>query len=374
MVTIKDVARDAEVSVGTVSNVLNGGRVSAGKRAKVEASIQKLGYQVNTLARGLKTQKTDYVVVILPNLSNPFFSLILQQLERSLAGHGKQIVLCLSDGDKEKERRFISLARRNKIDGIIGITYSNIDEYLDDSMAFVSIDRHFHNGIHLVSSNNFEGGRLAASILHQNGSRQLLSFQTLSSLNTEVRKRQQGFEAFCIEKGLSYSSMTFSEDQVKSVYSSFDSRELISRALKLYLTDVAGRPKVDGIFASSDHLAVVICQEIQKTGLRIPEDVQVIGFDGLRTLNQGDPLVSSIEQPVQAIADTAVDMLLRLLQQQPVANVNDLPVRFIEGWSTRPRPAPGPDQVCGDSGEPNRAAGCSVPGEKTQKAPPRSAV
>lgn len=77
MVTIKDVARDAGVSVGTVSNVLNGGRVSEARRKLVEASIEKLGYQVNTLAKGMRMQKTDYVVVILPNLINPYFALLL---------------------------------------------------------------------------------------------------------------------------------------------------------------------------------------------------------------------------------------------------------------------------------------------------------
>ena len=81
MVTIKDVARDAGVSVGTVSNVLNGGRVSEARRKLVEASIEKLGYQVNTLAKGMRMQKTDYVVVILPNLINPYFALLLDAPE-----------------------------------------------------------------------------------------------------------------------------------------------------------------------------------------------------------------------------------------------------------------------------------------------------
>ncbi|MDD2213305.1 MAG: LacI family DNA-binding transcriptional regulator [Oscillospiraceae bacterium] len=340
MVTIKDVARDAGVSVGTVSNVLNGSRVSEERRLRVEASIQKLGYQVNTLARGLKTHKTDYVVVILPNLTNPFFSLLLAYLEKTLTLYHKQIVLCISDAEKNKELHFIELARRNKIDGVIGITYTNIDDYIDDSMAFVSIDRHFHEGIHVVSADNFEGGKLAAATLYERGSRNLLSFQTLSSLSTEVRKRQQGFEAWCSEHQVSYSCNTFSEDQVKSVYSSYGSQDLIANVLRAYLGSAAeNRPKVDGIFASSDHLALAICEEIQKFGLRIPEDVQVIGFDGLRILNQGEPLVSSIEQPVPAIAEAAVDMLLKLLNHENVENVTNLPVRFLEGWSTRPRQA-----------------------------------
>ena len=90
MVTIKDVARDAGVSVGTVSNVLNGGRVSEARRKLVEASIEKLGYQVNTLAKGMRMQKTDYVVVILPNLINPYFALLLDALESELSAVGKQ--------------------------------------------------------------------------------------------------------------------------------------------------------------------------------------------------------------------------------------------------------------------------------------------
>ena len=124
MVTIKDVARDAGVSVGTVSNVLNGGRVSEARRKLVEASIEKLGYQVNTLAKGMRMQKTDYVVVILPNLINPYFALLLDALESELSAVGKQVLLCLSGDDAEREVAFMDMAKQNKVDGIIGVTYS----------------------------------------------------------------------------------------------------------------------------------------------------------------------------------------------------------------------------------------------------------
>lgn len=333
MTTIKDVAKDAGVSVGTVSNVINGARVSDKKRALVESSIEKLGYEVNTLARGLKTQKTDYVVVILPELTNPFFSMMLRSLERALSAYGKQIVLCISDGNKEKEARFINLAKRNKIDGIIGITYSNIEEYLTDSMAFVSIDRHFHSKIPYVSSDNLSGGRLAAENLWLRGARNLLFFQTISSLDNEVQKRRNGFEEYCMEHGIHYSCAEFSEEQVPSIYTSFNSRNLIRRVLKAYM-----EMEIDGIFASTDHLAVVICEEVRRMGKRIPEDVQVIGFDGLRLLNCGKPLVSSIEQPVQLIAETCVDILMRILKNEKVHNITDLPVKFVDGGTTRKIP------------------------------------
>lgn len=328
--TIKDVAKDAGVSVGTVSNVINGARVGKEKKILVEQSIQKLGYEVNTLARGLKTQKTDYVVVILPELENPFFSLILSNIEKALSERGKQIVICISGGDAEKEAKFINLAKRNKIDGIIGITYSKVDKYLTDSMAFVSIDRHLRTDIPYVSSDNLAGGRLAAENLCLRGAKNLLCFQTISSLDSEVRNRRRGFEQYCIDHGVRYNCAEFSEIQVSSIYTSFGSRNLIRNVLNAYVnTDV------DGIFASSDHLAVVICEEARKMGKHIPEDLQVIGFDGLRLLNYGSPLVSSIEQPVELLARTCVDMLMKILNHEEVHSITNLPVRFVEGGTTK---------------------------------------
>ena len=109
MATIKDVAMDAGVSVGTVSNVINGGNVSEERRQRVEQPIQKLGYQVNGIARKMRTQRTDYVVVILPDITNPFYSLLLQGLEHALSAYDKQPLLCISDGEKEKEIKYIEM-------------------------------------------------------------------------------------------------------------------------------------------------------------------------------------------------------------------------------------------------------------------------
>lgn len=335
MATIKDVARDAGVSVGTVSNVINGVKVGDEKRTLVENSIKKLDYHVNAWARSLKTQRTDCVLVILPNLENPFFTMLLSCLEKKLSACGKQLYLCISDGDKEKEAKFIEMANQNKIDGIIGITYSNIEEYLNDSMLFVSLDRHFHSSIPVVASDNKEGGRVAAEILHKGGSRNLLCLMTISSLDTEVRKRKDGFEEYCQEHDLLYNSIEFSEKQVWSIYSSFKSKNLIHKILQLYMDNDFGNGSVDGIFASSDHLAIVICEELRGMGKRVPEDVQVIGFDGLKLINQGGPLVSSIEQPVELMAETAVDYLMRLMNREDVENITDLPVRFVDGNTTR---------------------------------------
>ena len=194
MATIKDVAMDAGVSVGTVSNVINGGKVSEERRQRVERSIQKLGYQVNGIARKMRTQRTDYVVVILPNIINPFYSLLLQGLEHALSAYDKQPLLCISDGEKEKEIKYIEMARANKVDGIIGVTFSDVEEYLDDTLAFVSIERRFSKNIPCVSGDNYLGGRMAAENLARRGATNLLLVQTIMSVDNEVRKRRLGLK------------------------------------------------------------------------------------------------------------------------------------------------------------------------------------
>lgn len=329
MATIKDVARDAGVSVGTVSNVINGVKVRDEKRIQVENSIKKLNYHVNGWGRAQNAQKTDCVLVMLPGLDNPYFSMLLGSLEKELCAQGKQVILCLSDEDRDKEKKFIELADKNKVDGIIGITYSNIEEYLGDSVNFVSIDRHFSSEIPVVACDNEKGGWMAAEVLHKRGSRELLCMMTISSLGNEVEKRRRGFEEYCKNHDVTFSSVQFSENQVNSIYSSFECRDLIRRVLNM------GSDSIDGIFAGTDHLAIVICEELRKMGKRVPEDVQVIGFDGIRLLNHGEPLVSSIEQPVRLIAESAVDSLMRLLRNEEVADNTTLPVCFVDGGTTR---------------------------------------
>lgn len=334
MITIKDVAQDAGVSVGTVSNVINGGKVSEERRLRVEASIRKLGYQVNGLARGMRTQRTDYVVVLLPNITNPFYTLLLQDLEKALSSIGKLPLLCISDGEKQKEMKYLEMARTNKVDGIIGVTFSDVEEYVEQSMAFVSIERHFASAIPCVACDNYGGGWMAAENLHRRGADNLLFFQSIMSVENEVRKRRLGFEGYCEQHNLAFGSVTFSEKQVPTVYSSFSSRALIREVLRGHMGNGVSGEYPNGIFAGTDHLAVVIVEELRGMGYRVPEDVQVIGYDGLRFLNQGSPLVSSIYQNTALIADTSVQCLSRLWRGEEVENIMDLPVQFLDGGTT----------------------------------------
>lgn len=135
MATIKDVANDAGVAVGTVSKVLNGHYVSEENKRKVEESIARLGYQMNYYARGLKTKYTYTVAVIVPDILNPFFARLVYAAEQELYKSGYRMFLCQSQNDPEKDSYYLRLARQNKVDGIMGITFNETELSLAGNTA-----------------------------------------------------------------------------------------------------------------------------------------------------------------------------------------------------------------------------------------------
>ena len=122
--TMKDVAREAGVALGTVSKVFNNGSVGEDYRQRVLEAAERLGYQVNSYARGLKTNRTYAVAVVLPNIINPFFSVLAQNLCQALTKRGYRMFLSITDFDPAAEQRYIHMAQQNQVDGIIGLTYN----------------------------------------------------------------------------------------------------------------------------------------------------------------------------------------------------------------------------------------------------------
>ena len=330
MATIRDVAADAGVSVGTVSKVLNNLYVKPGNREKVEASIKKLDYRVNTYARGLKAQQTHTVAILIPDLINPFFAMLVNDVEQVLAALGYRLLLCNSHNNADRELAYLNMARQNRVDGLIALTYSNLDEYLEAGLPVVSIDRHFsRQGICCVSGDNAEGGRLAAQQFIKTGCRNVIYIRNGSNLENETLKRGQAFLEACRKAGLSAEAMDFGEETTLQ-------KEGVRR-IHAFLEEIVrdGRCEYDGIFASSDVHAAVILKKLRELGVSVPRQVQLIGYDGLRVLNVGDYVVSSIEQPVQEMAVACADVLLKLIEKKPVESSIILPVRFVDGGTTK---------------------------------------
>lgn len=320
--TMNDVAREAGVSVGTVSRYVNGIAVKDASRQRVEAAIRKLNYQVNSYARGLKTNKTYCAALILPVLTLPFFSLLAEEVTAALNRKGYRTVLMITNYDPEAERTCVSMVRQNKMDGIIALTYNPRTEF-DPTIPLVSIDRRCEASRTCVSSDNFRGGELAAERLLALGCKKLLFLRIGSDVSSEVDKRGIGFETACKTAGADYEMLILSDSETN---------EPFYRYLREHTAD--GVPDFDGIFCNTDRLALQIQRKLAELGVRVPEDVQLIGFDGVPDYLTGAPACSTIVQPVAQLAETAVNALLNA-DADAAPSLICLPVHFEAHGTTR---------------------------------------
>lgn len=319
--TMKDVALEAGVALGTVSKVVNGLPVGESYRLRVEDAIKKLNYQVNSYAQGLKANKTYTAALLIPNTENPFFASLTDHINRALLKRNYRMLLCSTDFDSNQEQEYITMAQQNKVDGIIGLTY-NPNLVIEENIPFVSIDRSMGSKIPCVASDNFAGGQLAAEKLADLGCKNVAFLRIGSSLSNEPNKRKSGFENGCLARGLHY------EMKILNDGDSFEEFEI-------FLKDHICNEKLsfDGIFCATDRVAYSIINILRSLNQRVPEDVQVIGYDGIRILGDKDFICSTIVQPLSDIAEMCVDLLLQenMMQKPPLVC---LPVTYAYGGTT----------------------------------------
>ena len=320
--TMADVAREAGVAIGTVSRVINGQQVGAEYRDKVEKAIQKLGYQYNTSGRALRTNRTNTIAFLIPNAFNPYFASLVHHVNLALEARNRRMLLGFTDYNRDREKEMIQMVRQNRVDGIIALTYSP-DLVIPEDIPFVTIDRFFSVSVPCVASDNFGGGRMAAEKLHALGCRNAAFLRIGSALTNEPNKRKDGFISACVELGLPYEVLALEDG---TPLSEFD------RFLSDHMRD--GKLAFDGLFVGTDSLAWRIIGMLRRHGLRVPEDVQVIGFDGIRMFGDQEPVVSTIVQPVAEIAETCVSIVLsRHMANTP--SLICLPVSYAYGGTTR---------------------------------------
>lgn len=321
MATMKDVAQEANVSLGSVSNVINGKEVKLDTYNKVMEAIEKLNYEKNDLATGLKNNKTNTVGLIIPTIWHPFFAELAFYVEQVLQNKGYKILLCNTNENEENEIQYIQMLRKNMIDGIIAISYSDIELLLNSNLPFVSIDRIFDKNVNFVASQNYEGGRLAAEILVKKECKNLLYVGSHNVFKNATMDRKIGFQDYCKEKRISYQTIDMLEP-----YTGLE-EELI----KVFKEN----EDVDGIFAINDFLAIDIIKILEKNKKRLIYDYQIIGFDGIKLSKERSYMVSTIVQDVESIAKESVNILLKSMDDDSYRDNSYVPVRFEEGGSTK---------------------------------------
>ena len=319
MPTIKDVALRAGVTVTTVSRVLNNrGYISAMTREKVGLAMKELDYVPSEVARSLLRQRSSLIGLILPAVNHPFFGELAMHIERYAYESGYKILLCNSQLDSIKERDYIDMLKRHKVDGIImGSHTLDVHEYLHLSMPIVTIDRKIDGRIPSVTSDNRQGGLLATRHLIGRGCRKLAMFG--GSLQLELLPNQR-YTSFCEEA----TSQGIDHVLVETDLDVFDFSQYTALVDKLF----ADHPDVDGVF-TSDVKAAYVIQACRRLGKAVPEDVKVVGYDDSQVASLLMPRLTTIRQPMETMSRRAVETVIGQIRGEPVPLETVLPVELV---------------------------------------------
>ncbi|MFU8787198.1 MAG: LacI family DNA-binding transcriptional regulator, partial [Candidatus Izemoplasmataceae bacterium] len=258
MPTIKDVAKKANVSVATVSRVINNtGYVNQETRKLVLQAIKELEYIPNELARSLFKKQSKIVGLIVPHLSTYFFAELVEALEDTLAEKGFKLMIFNAKDDTDREKRYMQVFNQYNIDGIIIVAHSTqYKDYQDLNIPMITIDHKIDDSIPSITSDNELGARLAAQKFIDTGCKKVIHLQGPSFLLT-VQKRNKGFKDLIKSAGIEMHTI-----DLAFVRPDFN---VIENFIKHY-------EDVDGIFCSSDVLALHALRALHKMKRRVPED------------------------------------------------------------------------------------------------------
>jgi LacI family sucrose operon transcriptional repressor len=325
MATIKDVAKKADVSVATVSRVINGrGYLSGAIKQKVAEAMRELNYHPNELARSLHSQRSNLIGLIVPSVKNPYFGELTHYIEGYAYEQGYKILICNSLRNEEKEREYIIMLKRSQVDGIImGSHIIDTNDYHGLNLPIISLDRHLGPSIPYICGDNYQGGTLAAKCLIEKGCKNVIHFCDGLNVPMIANQRTTAFIDACKSSNTHYQSFELPESSI------IDFKE------ESFIYDVLKKnPECDGIFASNDITATAVISVALNMEKRIPEDLKVIGFDGIFLPSITKPKLSTIKQPIDVISRYAVEYLIRMIKSEAVPTQTILPVTLMERETT----------------------------------------
>ena len=320
--TIADVAALAGVGVGSVSRVLNGSSaVSKSTREAVMRAIKELNYTPNSMAKRLREQRSGVIALMVPIVYHPFFAKFIDCVEREVGEYGYSVLLVASQQHVEKENDIIQKIKRKEVDGAIFVThYAHTEENLLD-LPLVSIDRHLSPTIPCVTSNNYDATRFALEYLQSKGCKKIGFLGTKPFVESEVSLRKLAYDDFIKENQMQeYSVFTAIEHNKE--------QSLCEEFLQKF-------DEVDGLFASGYSVAMAFEALARSKGYKIPEDIQLIAYDGTFRAFSAVSLISCIEQPIEEMAREATKLLLDKIEGKSVPEKVVLQSKFVVGTTTK---------------------------------------
>lgn len=326
--TLGMVAAAAGVSASTVSRILNGTAVvSDEKKQAVDQAIAKLGFVPNPVARGLAGGRTMSVGVVTQSIDSPFYGVALRGIEDELDRVGYNPLFVSGHWNAREEARCIEMLRARRVDGIIILTGRLGDGALRQcakSLPVVATGRSLKGAnLHALDFDNFEGARLATQHLIVLGHRRI-AFIAGNAEHPDANERRRGYEAALraaglpLEPGLVAPGLFHEESGLLAVERLLDTRQ-----------------RFTAVFAANDQMALGACLGLWRRGLRVPQDVSVIGFDDIATSRYSLPPLSTVHHPTYELGQSAALAMLALLRGHTPA-IELPPPRVVVRESTGP--------------------------------------
>ena len=297
--TIKDIANRTGLGLATISSYLNGGNVREKNREKIEKAIRELNFEVNEVARGLKTNRTHTIGVVIPELNNIFCTQIITGMEDILRKHGYATIVCDCRTDKTLEREAVEFLYRKRVDGIINMpvdsTGGHLQQFASAKKPIIIIDRKLPQLVcDSILVDNRDAAKKAVDILIEHGHRQIGMITGPEEIY-----------------GLALESAGLTPDPGLVVHTDYTIRGGVAGMEHLLDT----HPEVTAVFAANYEMTMGTMIALNERGISIPDQISVIGFDNREFARALHPTLTIITQPTEAIAKQAADTMLKRLGQ-----------------------------------------------------------
>ncbi len=326
-----DVAREVGVSINTVSRALRGKRdVSPETKARVLEAAQRLGYRPNKLARGLRSTKTWNLGVVVADIANPFFAAVVKGVENAARTHGYSIILMETDERYEREEEALRVMLSEQVDGLLLTPAQSqrhtVEDLLDGDLPFVLLGRYFSDlDAPYVVTDDARGGFLATEHLLGLGHREIAHVAGPMHISS-ARDRWAGFINALRANGLPVGKNRAVMDAVRLEDGYRAAQELLGR-----------RVRPTAIFCYSDLVAFGVMRAVLQAGLRIPEDMAIVGYDDMEFCAHAQVPLTTVRIPKRALGEKAVEMLVGNLKPGERAGKRSakLPVELVIRDSAR---------------------------------------
>ncbi len=330
---MKDIAKETGLGLATISSYLNGGNVREKNRVKIEQAIEKLNFEVNEVARGLKTNRTKTIGIIIPELNNIFFAEIITELEDVLRGQGYAVMICDCRTDEKREAEAVEFLKRRRVDGMIviptGKSGACLQEVMKNGKPIVMIDRRIRN-VHCdtVLVDNQGAAEDAIRRLISAGHRRIGMIAGEQEVYTAA-ERFRGYVRALEQAGIPADESLVVRGDYTIRGGSRGIQELTRK-----------NPDMTAVFISNYEMTLGAMIELNELGIRIPEEMSVIGFDNMEFARACIPKLSIVTQPTKELGRRAAELMLKRLEEKERTQFETvrLATSFVEGRSVCRRP------------------------------------